>query len=194
MWVEFPSSRQDDAEIIAFATAGSKSDHRRVVIAKSFSTKIERNLLSRKRFCAAVGSAFFSALARPDIFFPGMPNTRAPAIDVAAIDRGRILRAAKQYLGETPLTITSFPAARSAGGRHDYFSEGDYWWPDPEHPDGPYIQRDGMTNPDNFIAHRHALIRLSLQMPALTAAWLITKNRKYAQHAAQHLRAWFLDQ
>jgi hypothetical protein len=30
-------------------------------------------------------------------------------------------------------------------------------------------------------------------MPALTAAWLITRNRMYAEHAARHLRAWFLD-
>jgi len=30
-------------------------------------------------------------------------------------------------------------------------------------------------------------------MPALTAAWFITKNRMYAEHAARHLRAWFLD-
>jgi Alginate lyase len=50
-----------------------------------------------------------------------------------------------------------------------------------------------MTNPDNFTAHRHALIRLSVQMPPLTAAWLITGNRMYAEHAARHLRAWFLD-
>jgi hypothetical protein len=114
-------------------------------------------------------------------------------IDIAEVDRTRILRAAARYMREPPVTITAYTAARSAGGRHDYFSEGDYWWPDPDHPDGPYIQRDGMTNPDNFTAHRHALIRLSVQMPALTAAWLITRKRAYAQHAARHLRAWFLD-
>ena len=91
------------------------------------------------------------------------------------------------------MTITSYPATRSAGGRHDFFSEGDYWWPDPQNPDGPYIQRDGMTNPDNFVAHREALIRLSLHVPALAAAWLLTRERRYAEHAARHLRAWFID-
>ena len=44
-------------------------------------------------------------------------------------------------------------------------SEGDYWWPDPANADGPYIQRDGMTNPDNFVGHRRALMRLSLHVP-----------------------------
>ena len=65
---------------------------------------------------------------------------------------------------------------RSAGGKHDFFSEGDYWWPDPTNPNGPYIQRDGMTNPDNFVEHRRAMIRLSLVVPALAAAYKLTQR------------------
>lgn len=114
-------------------------------------------------------------------------------VDVAHLDRQRILRAAGRYLLERPITITAARSARSAGGPHDYFSEGDYWWPDPGNPDGPYIQRDGLTNPDNFGAHRHALIRLSVHVPALAAAWTLTRERRYADHAARHLRAWFVD-
>ena len=117
----------------------------------------------------------------------------ADKLDVAAIDRQRILKAANLYLRESPITVTASHSPRSAGGKHDFFSEGDYWWPDPKNPDGPYIQRDGMTNPDNFVAHRQALMRLSLHVPALAAAWLITKDRRYADHAIRHLRAWFLD-
>ena len=113
--------------------------------------------------------------------------------DLRQIERARVLRFANQCLKEAPITVTAAASPRSAGGPHDYFSEGDYWWPDPANPDGPYIQRDGMTNPDNFVAHRHALIRLSVQMPALTAAWVLTTDRKYSEHAARHLRAWFID-
>ena len=154
----------------------------------------KRNLLSRKRFCAAAGSAFLSTLARPKLVFLGARDAHSPAIDVVAIDQPRILRAARRYLREAPLTVTSFPATRSAGGKHDYFSEGDYWWPDPANPTSPYIQRDGLTNPDNFTDHRRALIRLSVQMPVLSAAWLITKAENYAAQAAAHLRAWFVDE
>jgi alginate lyase len=57
-----------------------------------------------------------------------------------------VLKAADQYMKETPITITASKSPRSAGGVGDFFSEGDYWWPDPNNPDGPYIQRDGMTN------------------------------------------------
>ncbi len=116
-----------------------------------------------------------------------------PQFDIDAIERPRVLRAADLFLNQPPVTVTASHSPRSAGGLHDYFSEGDYWWPDPKTPDGPYVQRDGMSNPDNFDDHRKALLRLSVQAPALCAAWVITKQRKYADHAAAHLRAWFLD-
>jgi hypothetical protein len=50
-----------------------------------------------------------------------------------------------------------------------------------------------LHNPANCNDHREALIRLSLHVPALVAAWLLTHDKRYAQHAALHLRAWFLD-
>lgn len=114
-------------------------------------------------------------------------------ITLAAFDRQRVLRAANRYLPEAPITITASHSPRSAGGMHDFFSEGDYWWPDPQNPNGPYIQRDGITNPDNFVEHRRALMRLSMQVPALASAYLITRDERYATHAVLHLRAWFLD-
>jgi hypothetical protein len=97
------------------------------------------------------------------------------------------------FLAQRPITVTASHSDRSAGGLHDYFSEGDYWWPDPKNPSGPYIRRDGMSDPGNFDDHRKALLRLSVQAPALCAAWVLTKQRKFAAHATEHLRAWFLN-
>src|SRR5215468_5741911 len=116
------------------------------------------------------------------------------SFDVARFDRPRVVAAADRYLKEKPITITASVSSRSAGGPHDFFSEGDYWWPDPKNPAGPYIQRDGMSNPDNFVEHRRALMRMSVQVPALVAAWKLTRDKRYAQHAAEHLRAWFIDE
>jgi len=112
---------------------------------------------------------------------------------VAKVDRERILKAANQYLTEAPVTITASHSDRSAGGLHDYFSQGDYWWADPKNPSGPWIRRDGYTNPDNFNAHREALIRLGVMAPSLVAAWRLTKDKRYAAHFSKHLRAWFVD-
>ena len=117
----------------------------------------------------------------------------AAQIDVKQLDRDRVLKAANGYLTEEPVTVTAASSPRSAGGKHDFFSEGDYWWPDPANPDGPYIQKDGMTNPDNFVAHRHAMVRMSRIVASLTAANRITGDDKYAQHAIKHLKAWFVD-
>jgi len=114
-------------------------------------------------------------------------------VDVASLDRDRVLKAAAGYLSEKPVTVTASSSPRSAGGPHDFFSEGDYWWPDPKNPGGPYVRRDGQTNPENFDDHRKAMRRLSVQVPALAAAWKLTKERKYADHAVTHLKAWFVD-
>lgn len=111
---------------------------------------------------------------------------------VAETDHERILRAASRYLTLEPRTITSVRSERSAGGLHDFFSEADYFWPDPKNPDGPYVNRDGQSNPANFNEHRKLMIALSIEAPVLTAAWLLTGDRRFGIHAADHLRAWFI--
>ena len=122
------------------------------------------------------------------------PGAGERPFDLSAFESERVRKAANAYLTELPETVTASRSPRSAGGVHDFFSEGDYWWPDPEHPDGPYIQRDGLSNPHNFVDHRRALMRLSVQVPTLAAAWKLTADPRYATHAARHLRAWFLEE
>jgi hypothetical protein len=107
--------------------------------------------------------------------------------------RNEIISRADKVLNETPQTITMFVCKRSAGGIHDFYSEGDYWWPDPANPEGPYIQKDGMTNPDNFVDHRKAMIRLSQIVGSFASAYKITGNEKYVKQAFVHLKAWFAD-
>lgn len=104
-----------------------------------------------------------------------------------------IIDLAKSYTDSLPVTVTAATSERSAGGLNDFYSEGDYWWPDPENPDGPYIQRDGETNPDNFVAHRLAMIRFSMITGTLTSAYLITGEDKYVDSIVDHLEAWFVN-
>lgn len=104
-----------------------------------------------------------------------------------------ILSQADKLLQQPPVPITSASSERSAGGIHDFYSEGDYWWPNPDDPDGSYIQRDGQTNPDNFVAHRHAMRDLSKWVATLVAAYQLSGDEKYAKHALTHLRAFFLN-
>lgn len=143
-------------------------------------------MFSRREFCALAGAS----LAAPTAW--AAPLKGAYEL-VASTDRTRILAAADKYLSDAPITVTSSHSERSPGGAHDFYSEGDYWWPDPKNPGGPYIRRDGESNPQNFNGHREAMVRLSLIVPALTAAWLLTRQKKYSDHAEKHLRAWFVD-
>lgn len=104
-----------------------------------------------------------------------------------------MLNRAEWAIRQPPITVTSARCERSAGGLHDFYSEGDYWWPNPDDPTGPYIQRDGQTNPQNFTAHRQAMVRFSQIIGSLASAYRITKDEKYVKHAFTHLRAWFVD-
>ncbi len=118
---------------------------------------------------------------------------KTSAFDLREIERPRIMEKAARYLKERPITVTASHCDRSAGGLHDFFSEGDYWWPDPNDPEGPYIQRDGLTNPDNFVEHRHAMVRLSEIIGTLSSAYLLTRDDQYVRAAVRHLKAWFID-
>jgi hypothetical protein len=113
--------------------------------------------------------------------------------EINEVLRKEVLRKASWALQQEPVTVTAATSTRSAGSKHDFYSEGDYWWPNPISVDSPYIQKDGMTNPDNFVAHRHAMIRLSEIVGALASAYTITKDEKYFLHAFRHCQAWFTD-
>jgi hypothetical protein len=111
---------------------------------------------------------------------------------VLRTDRARTIRLADQYMKLAPQTITALRAARSPGSPHDFYSEADYFWPNPDNPSGPYKEIDGKTNPSNFLDHRRAMLAMAMAVPALTAAWLVTHKQAYADRAAQHLCAWFV--
>lgn len=107
--------------------------------------------------------------------------------------RPYVLKEAAWAMQQQPVTVTAQTCARSAGAKHDFYSEGDYWWPDPKNRNGPYIQKDGLTNPDNFVAHRLAMIRFSRIIGALSSAYKLTHNTRYIKQAMIHLQAWFIN-
>ncbi|MES2418851.1 MAG: alginate lyase family protein [Bacteroidota bacterium] len=111
----------------------------------------------------------------------------------AKVLKKQVLAEASWAMQQKPVTVTAQTSPRSAGTKHDFFSEGDYWWPDPKNPKGPYIQKDGLTNPDNFVAHRLAMIRFSKIIGALASAYKLTGDEKYVKQALVHLKAWFID-
>ena len=122
-----------------------------------------------------------------------MTQNMALVQEVASTLRKQIFEQASWALKQEPITVTAHVSPRSAGTKHDFFSEGDYWWPNPVSVDSPYIQKDGMTNPGNFVAHRHAMIRLSRIIGALASAYKLTGDTQYVVHALKHCDAWFIN-
>src|SRR5260221_13994708 len=114
--------------------------------------------------------------------------------EITSVLRKQVLEQAAWAMQQEPVTVTAERSVRSAGGKHDFYSEGDYWWPDPKSVDSPYIQKDGLTNPGNFIAHRLAMIRFSRIVGALTSAYKITGDEKYVRQALKHCLAWFVNE
>lgn len=130
---------------------------------------------SRRIFCAQAASLFLT----PRLLLSQTASTTRP--DVAAIDHDRILHAAALYLTQPPVPLTALPCTRSPGTPHDFYSE--------ESED----QKTDDSKPPVFTAHRDALLNLSLYVPALTAAFVLTHEERYAQRAAAHLKAWFIE-
>ena len=108
-------------------------------------------------------------------------------------NRETIASCAERILKQRVMTLPDARAAHSPGGATEFYSEGDYWWPDPLHRHAPYIRRDGFSNPHCFNRHRKLLIRQSVQTAVLSEAFRFTRNPRFAEKAGEILRAWFLD-
>jgi len=146
----------------------------------------------RLKTCLRTHCAVFSCLTLAILSAASAGPTLT--LDVAAIDRERILRAANAALELEPPSITQHRARLSQGGPNDFYSNADYLWPDPNKPDGlPYITRDGKSNPDNFSQHRLAIRQVRDAVAALASAYKITGEDRYVLNAVTLLRVFFLD-
>lgn len=111
---------------------------------------------------------------------------------VMAIEKERIIQRAAKLLNEKPRTVTA-SSSPGIGGRHDFYSEGPYWWPDPANPNGPFIRHDGLRFPGRFIDYDDDLRKFSWIVGTHTSAWILTGKEIYIRAAMEHLRAWFID-
>ncbi len=111
--------------------------------------------------------------------------------DSPAVER---LRAdARAALGQPLHSVLDKPVVPPSGDKHDYFSLGRYWWPNPETADGlPYVRRDGQTNPSTDQGDSVALGGFARGVETLTLAAFFEGNHGYAENAARRIRTWFL--
>jgi hypothetical protein len=107
----------------------------------------------------------------------------------------RMLTLANQSRMSAPVHITDVTSPKSGGGTHDYYSNGDYWWPNPNTVDGlPYVVRDGESNPNNFDSHRLILRKMRTDVANLTTGYVATGNEQFAEKAVFVLHEFFINE
>lgn len=99
-------------------------------------------------------------------------------------------------LSAVPTSVMMKEITPPSGDKHDYISQGPYWWPDSNQADGlPYIRRDGVVNPEREkFTDRRNLYDMVDKVDALAKVYYFTEKEAYAQKAAELLRVWFLDE
>jgi hypothetical protein len=106
-----------------------------------------------------------------------------------------LMKQADAALAHASYSVVDKSLAPASGDKHDFFSFGPYWWPDPGKKDGlPYIRKDGLHNPASSTDATDAVRigRFSHDVNVLALAWYFTGGQKYADKAGELARAWFL--
>ena len=141
-----------------------------------------------------IGLIFFSQLIASNFSFAQTHKATDTHFSLSPIERTFILDRAALALDAVPLSITQFKSAYSEGGVNDFYSNGDYWWPDTQKENGlPFILKDGQSNPNNFNAHREVMRNLTQVVGDLASASVLTGEAKYALKANEMLSFFFLD-
>lgn len=107
-----------------------------------------------------------------------------------------LLKEANAALSHPVYAVTDKTLAPASGNKHDYYSFGPYWWPNPDGKDGmPYIRKDGQINPaaKTNATDSKRMVQFSDDVRALALAWFYSDEDKYATKAQQLLQSWFLD-
>lgn len=92
--------------------------------------------------------------------------------------------------------VTNKTLLPASGDRHDYFSFGPYWWPNPDTDNGlPYVKRDGQVNQDSRSSaiDKSRMVKFALGVRNLGLAYYFTGDKRYADKAKQQLTAWYID-
>jgi hypothetical protein len=159
----------------------------------------------RSLLCAAwltAGLSGAALAASPSQFYTYDPAGLALAKQkLAAHDRlyqpsyEALLKDADAALTHRRYSVVDKTLAPASGDKHDFFSFGPYWWPDPAKKDGlPYIRKDGVHNPASSTDGTDStrMGKFSHDVTVLALAWYFTGEQKYATKAGELARAWFL--
>jgi hypothetical protein len=103
--------------------------------------------------------------------------------------------AAAWAIKQSNSTVTAKTVLPPSGDCRDYVSLSRYYWPDPDNPLGPYVSRDGITNPEREDTTRYDAVRMEKMASAvinLALSWYLSGEESYAAHAVEIVDQWFV--
>jgi hypothetical protein len=109
----------------------------------------------------------------------------------------QLINSAKRYLKIENPSVMNKTIMPPTGDKHDYLSISRYWWPDSTKVDGlPWIQKDGITNPDTqtTAVDKKGWDLMCRSVRTLSLAYYFSDDKAYAEKAASILKTYFLDE
>ncbi len=141
------------------------------------------------------GEQKYSGLTLYDQEQLNLARTKAQAGTAPYAEAADSLRQqANRLLSMEPPSVMHKKMMPPSGDKHDYYSLGIYWWPNPDTEDGlPYVRNDGVRNPEYENFDGPAIHRMADAVFPLSLAWFYTADETYAQKAMELLATWFLN-
>ena len=147
-----------------------------------------QNAVSNSILLPKVFLADPQALAESKIKFTANDPSLKPAFD-------NLFKEADAALKAKPQSVMDKHRVPPSGDKHDYVSQAPYFWPETNAAGKiEYVRHDGERNPEsNVDSDANRLGATCSDVSTLGLAFYFTNDEKYANKAAQLLRAFFLN-
>lgn len=142
----------------------------------------------------------FNATANSDVRFISYDGEKLAEnkqqLDKYSLAMDTLISSADKALKRKIDPVVNKTLLPASGNKHDYYSFGPYWWPNPDTKDGlPYIRKDGVYNMDTKTSatDKQRMITFAKDVKSLGLAYYFTGNESYSEKAREQLVAWFVD-
>ena len=135
--------------------------------------------------------SLLQASAKPVTYIWDMSELVALASKPSSQEYKKIIQKADDIIKQKPVAVTDKTTCIS-GDKHNYESLATYYWPDPDNPQGPYVSKDGYTNPEINQYDFPRLLQLREACLYLSKAFYLTGELKYYRALCNQIDTWFL--